>query len=87
MNDAIFSTGAARFRQPLTLYILVAQAAGERGIPRQNLDQPDWKIAMLIRKLDPSQFEDAYDVKEQMFYPWNDVVETPFGFHVVLRTR
>ncbi|MBV8200454.1 MAG: cupin domain-containing protein, partial [Acidobacteria bacterium] len=34
---------------------------------------------MLIRKLDPDQFVDAYDVKEQMFYPWSDVVETPFG--------
>jgi mannose-6-phosphate isomerase-like protein (cupin superfamily) len=34
---------------------------------------------MLIRKLDPEQFVDAYDVKEQMFYPWSDVVETPFG--------
>ncbi|HLX07501.1 MAG TPA: cupin domain-containing protein [Thermoanaerobaculia bacterium] len=34
---------------------------------------------MLIRKLDPGQFEDSYDAKEQMFYPWNDVVQTPFG--------
>jgi methionyl-tRNA synthetase len=34
---------------------------------------------MLIRKFDPAQLVDAYDVKEQMFYPWNDVVATPFG--------
>jgi len=34
---------------------------------------------MLIRKLDPDQFVDSYCCKEQMFYPWSDVVTTPFG--------
>ncbi len=34
---------------------------------------------MLIRKVNPDEFVDAYDVKEQMFYPWSDVVSTPFG--------
>jgi mannose-6-phosphate isomerase-like protein (cupin superfamily) len=34
---------------------------------------------MLIRKFDPAQLVDAYDVKEQMFYPWSEVAATPFG--------
>jgi mannose-6-phosphate isomerase-like protein (cupin superfamily) len=34
---------------------------------------------MLIRKLDPDQFALAYDVQEQMFFPWENVVSTPFG--------
>ena len=34
---------------------------------------------MLIRSVDPGQLVDAYDVKEQMFYPWPEVVTTPFG--------
>jgi methionyl-tRNA synthetase len=34
---------------------------------------------MLIRKLDPEQFVDAYNAKEQMFYPWSEVPPTPFG--------
>ena len=34
---------------------------------------------MLIRSVDPGRLVDAYDVKEQMFYPWPEVVTTPFG--------
>jgi mannose-6-phosphate isomerase-like protein (cupin superfamily) len=34
---------------------------------------------MLIRKFDPAQLVDAYDVKEQMFYPCSEVAATPFG--------
>ncbi len=34
---------------------------------------------MLIRKFDPAQLVDAYDVKEQMLYPCSEVASTPFG--------
>jgi methionyl-tRNA synthetase len=34
---------------------------------------------MLIRSVDPARLVDAYDVKEQMFYPWPEVAATPFG--------
>jgi methionyl-tRNA synthetase len=34
---------------------------------------------MLIRSVDPSRLVDAYDVKEQLFYPWPEVAATPFG--------
>ena len=34
---------------------------------------------MLIRSVHPGRLVDAYDVKEQMFYPWPEVVTTPFG--------
>jgi len=34
---------------------------------------------MLIRSVEPGQLVDAYDVKEQTFYPWPEVVKTPFG--------
>ena len=36
---------------------------------------------MLIRSVDPARLVDAYDVKEQMFYPWSEVAATPFGSH------
>jgi mannose-6-phosphate isomerase-like protein (cupin superfamily) len=34
---------------------------------------------MLIRSVDPGRLVDAYDVKEQMFYPCPEVAATPFG--------
>jgi mannose-6-phosphate isomerase-like protein (cupin superfamily) len=34
---------------------------------------------MLIRSVDPGSLVDAYDVKEQLFYPWPEVAATPFG--------
>jgi mannose-6-phosphate isomerase-like protein (cupin superfamily) len=34
---------------------------------------------MLIRSVDPGRLVDAYDVKEQLFYPWPEVAATPFG--------
>jgi mannose-6-phosphate isomerase-like protein (cupin superfamily) len=34
---------------------------------------------MLIRSVDPGRLVDAYDVKEQMFYPCPEVATTPFG--------
>ncbi len=34
---------------------------------------------MLIRSVDPGRLVDAYDVKEQVFYPWPEVAATPFG--------
>ncbi|HXO40718.1 MAG TPA: cupin domain-containing protein, partial [Thermoanaerobaculia bacterium] len=34
---------------------------------------------MLIRSVDPSRLVEAYDVKEQLFYPWPEVAVTPFG--------
>jgi mannose-6-phosphate isomerase-like protein (cupin superfamily) len=34
---------------------------------------------MLIRRVDPDQLIEAYDVKEQVFYPWPEVAATPFG--------
>lgn len=34
---------------------------------------------MLIRKLDPATFFNAYNVDLQLLYPWEGVVEPPFG--------
>src|SRR5258708_23253713 len=34
---------------------------------------------MLIRSVDPGRLVDAYDVKEQTFYPCPEVAATPFG--------
>ncbi|HTQ78483.1 MAG TPA: cupin domain-containing protein [Thermoanaerobaculia bacterium] len=34
---------------------------------------------MLIRKLNPAEFVESYNCQEQMFYPWSEVVATPFG--------
>jgi len=34
---------------------------------------------MLIRSVDPGRLVDAYDVKEQLFYPWPEIAATPFG--------
>lgn len=34
---------------------------------------------MLIRKLDPEKFIQAYGIDIQLLYPWEGMVETPFG--------
>ena len=44
-----------------------------RGCDRRRIDR------MHIQRLDPEKLFEAYGVQVQMLYPWQDVVEPPFG--------
>jgi methionyl-tRNA synthetase len=54
--------------------------AASRGLPwTGEPDEHGGSRAMFLQKLDPNKLHDAYGIQIQMLYPWEGVVQPPFG--------